>query len=434
MNNRLFTSPGAIGRQWALLIALLFCAGPQAADPAAAQVADELGPFDHAVPDADRRLESIKQALIDLSLGADLKLASSAYIDELGVLHESSIVTSHSQVRGVRVLSYLEEAGMSTASLEAAMAASECPVARPGLRREALISVSYGDSNTRLGDHYLSEVATLSQRYISAALSGSQTWYAAPRQHFASGYHRAMSAGGGSRPPYEIQIALREIQPKFTRSIKGAQDYLNQRSADALFWTGSKIAPLADRQPWPAQLLGYELRLIDPQLGKVIVTQRGQIEYPSLPRGYDKSQLPPNFINQWAVIAGEFVAQLDTTLQCAPHYYHVRSDGYHARSGSEPMRSSSNMRDVNLEPGHIRINAGTRAGVQPGDQFLLSRTPQVTGQGASLDDIDKLVLAEVQEVSPHSATLVAIAGGQGGDIGAISRETNNFSHYVAIYF
>lgn len=433
MSKCLFISPASIARQWVLL-ALLFCAGPQAADPAAGQAADELGAFDRAVPDADRRLESIKQALIDLSLGADLKLASSAYIDELGVLHESSIVTSHSQVRGVRVLSYLEEAGMSSASLEASMAASECPMARPGLRREALVSVSYGDSNPRLGDHYLSEVAILSQRYISAALTSSETWTATPRQHFASGYHRAMSASGNSRPPWEIQIALRETRQEFTRSIKGAQDYLSQRSADALSWTSSKIAPLADRQPWPAQLLGYELRLVDPQLGKVMLTQRGQIEYPRLPRGYDKSQLPPNFISQWAVIAREFVAQLDTTLQCAPHYYHVRSGGYHARSGSEPMRSSGNMSDVHGESGQIRINAGTRAGVQPGDQFLLSRTPQITGQGASLDDIDKLVLAEVQEVSPYSATLVAIAGGQGGDIGAISRATNNFSHYVAIHF
>ena len=418
MSNRLFTSPGSIGRQWVLL-ALLFCAGSYAAG--------ESDSFDQAVPDADRRLESIKQALIDLSLGADLKLASSAYIDELGVLHESSIVTSHSQVRGVRVLSYLEEAGMSTASLEASMSASACPVARPGLRREALVSVSYGDGNPRLGDHYLSEVAILSQRYISAALSDTQTWSATPRQHFASGYHRAMSAAGGSRPPWEIQIALRETRPEFTRGIKGAQDYLSQRSVDALFWTSSKIAPLADRQPWPAQLLGYELRLIDPQLGKVMLTQSGQIKYPSLPRGYDKSQLPPDFIGQWVAIAEEFVAQLDTTLHCAPHYYHVSPSGYQ-------VSASGNINDKPSQSGQIRINAGTRAGVQPGDQFLLSRTAQITGQGASLDDIDKLVLAEVKEVSPYSATLVAIAGGQGGNIGDISRATNNFSHYVAIYF
>ena len=56
---------------------------------------------------ADQRLEAIKQALIDLSLGSELQLASSAYLDERGVLHESSIITSRAHVRGVRVLSYL---------------------------------------------------------------------------------------------------------------------------------------------------------------------------------------------------------------------------------------------------------------------------------------------------------------------------------------
>ena len=67
---------------------------------------------------AGQRLEAIKQALIELSIGREMTLASSGFIDERGVLHESSLVTSQSNVRGVRVVSYLEEAGVSVAKLK----------------------------------------------------------------------------------------------------------------------------------------------------------------------------------------------------------------------------------------------------------------------------------------------------------------------------
>ena len=77
----------------------------------------------------------------------------------------------------------------------------------------------------------------------------------------------------------------------------------------------------------------------------------------------------------------------------------------------------------------LRINGGSAAGVQVGDQFLLSPTPQISGGGASLDDIEKLVLTRVERVDSHAATLVVTAGQ--GDSRA---ERHNFNQYVAIYF
>ena len=86
--------------------------------------------------DADQRLEALKHALIDLSIDSEVKLVSSAYLDQQGVLHEASVVTSESRVRGIRVLSYLEEAGLGVADIEATVEVSDCPVARSGLQRE----------------------------------------------------------------------------------------------------------------------------------------------------------------------------------------------------------------------------------------------------------------------------------------------------------
>ena len=60
----------------------------------------------------EQKLQAIKHALVDLALGTEISLGSAAFIDSQGVLHESSHMTTQGNIRGVRVLSYLEEAGV----------------------------------------------------------------------------------------------------------------------------------------------------------------------------------------------------------------------------------------------------------------------------------------------------------------------------------
>ena len=365
--------------------------------------------------DAEQRLEALKQALIDLSIDSEVKLVSSAYLDQKGVLHEASVVTSQSRVRGIRVLSYLEEAGLAVADVEATVVASDCPVARPGLRRETLIRVIRGASDPRFGDHYLSELGELSEQLLSVALSRTSNWSVTARQQFVSSYHKKMAATGSGRRPFEIQIALRPARLEFREGIYRVERYVDRQSNNALYWSQSHIPGLANRAPWSNETLAVELRLIDPVRGDLVVAETVQVDYPSLPRGYDKSALPTTFIQKLSVVAQRFVRQMDGALECQRHYYHV-SNSQAAGRGS----------DASVD---VRINAGSIAGVQVGDQFLLSPTPQISGQGASLDDIGKLVLAQVQTVGLYGATLVVTAGP------AVERQlNNNLDHYVAIYF
>ena len=364
---------------------------------------------------ADQRLEAIKQALIDLSFDSEVKLASSAYLDQRGILHEASVVTSQSQVRGIRVLSYLEEAGLSIADVEATVVSSDCPVVRPGLRRETLIRVIRGASDPRFGDHYLSELGELSEQLLSVALSRTSNWSVTAKQQFVSSYHKKMAATGSGRRPFEIQIALRPARLEFREGIYRVERYVDRQRNNALYWSQSHIPGLANRAPWSNETLAVELRLIDPVRGDLVVAETVQVDYPSLPRGYDKSALPTTFIQKLSVVAQRFVRQMDGALECQRPYYHV--------SNSQAFGMGS---DASVD---VRINAGSIAGVQVGDQFLLSPTPQISGQGASLDDIGKLVLAQVQTVGLYGATLVVTAGP------AVERPlNNNLDHYVAIYF
>lgn len=364
---------------------------------------------------ADQRLEAIKQALIDLSFDSEVNLASSAYLDQRGILHEASVVTSQSQVRGIRVLSYLEEAGLGIADVEATVVASDCPVARPGLRRETLIRVIRGATDPRFGDHYLSELGELSEQLLSLALSRTSNWSVTAKQQFVSSYHKKMAATGSGRRPFEVQIAIRPARLEFREGIYRVERYVDMQRNNALYWSQSHIPGLASRAPWSNEALAVELRLIDPVRGDLVVAETVQFDYPSLPRGYDKSALPTTFVQKLNAVAQRFVRQMDRALECQRPYYHV-SKGQTFGRGS----------DASVD---VRINAGSIAGVQVGDQFLLSPTPQISGQGASLDDIGKLVLAQVQTVGLYGATLVVTAGP------AVERQlNNNLSHYVAIYF
>ncbi|UVW35135.1 hypothetical protein NYF23_00675 [SAR92 clade bacterium H455] len=365
--------------------------------------------------DADQRLEALKQALIDLSIDSEVRLVSSAYLDQQGVLHEASVVTSESQVRGIRVLSYLQEAGLGVADVEATVVASDCPVARSGLQREVLISIAQSTDDPRFGDHYLSELGELSEQLLTAALSRSPGWSVAPKQKFVSSYHKRMAATGGIQRPFEIQLALQPVQLEFSGARRNIERYVGAQGSKALYWGRSQIPGLASRAPWSNQAMEVELRLIDPVRGDVVVAETVQIDYPSLPRGYGKTDLPIKFIDQLTAISQRFVGQINETLECRRHYYHV--------SNSPAVGGESDAR------AEVRINAGSIAGVQVGDQFLLSPTPQISGQGASLDDIGRLVLAQVQAVGLHGATLKVTAGEA-----MHSRLSENFNHYVAIYF
>jgi hypothetical protein len=385
--------------------------------------------------DADRHLGAIKQALIDLSLGTELHLTSTAFVDERGALHESSMITSQSQVRGVRVLSYLQEAGIEVATLDATLVADDCPSPRPGLRRQARISVLSGYRDLPLGDHYISELEALSQQLLSGAIARTATWSASPAEHFSSSYHRKMSASAGSRPPFELQISLSQTEgdskTQLDAKLKAELDAVETpKRINPLHWKLPTTLSFVDSGGWPKQPLAVELRLVDPLLGSVVLMEKSYLEYPKLEQGYNKTPLPREFIDKLGTIAQRFVGQMDSALECRRHYYHVINShvtNSHVTNSQVPGRAA----DTSTSRG-LRINAGTIAGVQIGDQFLLSPTPQITGQGADLADIEKLMLAEVQAVDAHGATLQVTAGQPVTVTG--SSINHNFNHYVAIYF
>ena len=125
-----------------------------------------ISPVEAAEFEPEQKLKAIKQALVDLVMHKDIKLGSSAYLDSQGVLHETAVMSTQTEVRGVRVVEYLKQAGAPGATLEVgAMSAQSCVGSRPGLRREATIRQIQTDSlvsvDPLIGDHSIGQISAL---------------------------------------------------------------------------------------------------------------------------------------------------------------------------------------------------------------------------------------------------------------------------------
>ncbi len=57
---------------------------------------------------AEKRLEALRQSLLDEALTGEVEVVSSAFVDSAGQLHESAYITANKTVRGVRVPGYLK--------------------------------------------------------------------------------------------------------------------------------------------------------------------------------------------------------------------------------------------------------------------------------------------------------------------------------------
>ncbi len=402
---------------------------------------------------AEEKLEAIKQALVDLAMESEVTLGSAAYIDSQGVLHESSLMSSNSQVRGVRVLSYLEEAGIPVARVEASMLSDRsCPGARPELRREALIRIAHRGVNKRLGDHYLSEVATLSKEVMMSAMAGSTAWTTRPEVRFASNYDNLVSGGSSDRIPYRFDVTVSEHNPAAVdrHQIFDVVDYgasMGKAAFDFAFgyseWTGMTGAlwgflPVLDDDnptpssslfpirkvlgyyslsmmpeyarsvaPWPSSSLDYELVIVDRKSEMPLWRKTLKLDYPRLPKGFTKSAIPPEFRHQIMLATEQMMTEATASMMCMAQYYHLsNADG---------------------ESGIATINAGSLAGVRLGDQFLLSTDPNVLNAAVNSAALSTLALARVESVSRHSAVLKHIAGPRW-----TSAQAND--SFVALYF
>ncbi|MEC9248376.1 MAG: hypothetical protein VX986_05095 [Pseudomonadota bacterium] len=325
--------------------------------------------------EAERRLESVKQALVDITLGSEIELSSAAYLDDSGVLHESSVMTSNAKIRGIRVLSYVKAAaGITEAELNAEILSDQsCPGSRSTLIREAVVQVSKNYKNHRVGNHYLNEINELLENTVVDQLSSVEGWSVAGFSIEEPYYMRLVSGRPGNHAAYRIEIN--------SRLLPGIQE------TESGLW--SKYVGRAKKR-LPARLVEVEIMLTHRDSVAPLWQKSYSLKYPEEEAGYIKTSLPDKFQDELAKAAESLIVEMQEVFKCRVEYFKISKAG----SGSV---------------GFV-LQAGSFNGVRAGDQFLLSDNSAILDQALSKEGLSGLALGEIDRVDERTATLRQIAG------------------------
>ena len=300
-----------------------------------------------AAGDPEQHLKAIRDALVESTLAAPVRVQSFGWIDSEGRLHESTQFTSDARVRGVRVQSYVEDPA-------AARVKVDLDVLPTGLVRQAEADPQRClDSQRRWRQALHVEVSTASD--LPLGMAGLMLPVAAStRQAF-------LEAARDSR---RWIAQARPAQP--------ASAY-----EKALFWRD------ADRTEWLARI----------EIGGRVTAPVARIELGPLnqPGPGRRLQMPlpgPGSHPQALALAmADAVADLERQMACEPVWYTV------AGSGEQ-----------------LRLREGVPHGLQAGDRLLLVERQYLPSRLLEPGATRALALVQVGTPSPSGTPLRWLAG------------------------
>ena len=331
----------------------------------------------------DAQLAAIRQAILEATLDRPTRVVSTAWVDDKGALHESAHFHSEAQVRGVRVLSYVQgDEPVTQVSAEVLpwgwkpVGADQSCKAPPRPWRLPLgvqVVMPEGFSGPQL---FASQTLVgLAQQAWSQNMQVSQRWrthnvtQVAPQLENA--YMRALTGQTEERSGWMAEISLQPHAPAEARSWTDRLS-LNQ-SAPPLRWTlslrlGQKLSPASRLVPqW--------------QIEQIISVAPLALSHSPTAWAQQMQGLLQERMRQW-------VAQLDKQTECEPVQFHVRRQGTQS----------------------LELQAGFDSGLRPGDRVLLMDPAHVPARMLEPGVAQHLALAQVVKVGPHRTELQQLAG------------------------
>ncbi len=329
----------------------------------------------------DAQLAAIRQAILEATLDRPTRVISSAWVDDKGALHESAHFHSEAQVRGVRVLSYVQgdkpvtevSADVLPWGWKPVGADQSCKAPPRPWRLPLGVQVQMPEGFSGPQQFASQSLLSLAQQAWSHNMQVSQRWrthsvaLAAPASE--NPYLRALTGQTEERSGWMAEISLEPHAPAVARSWT----YRLVTSAPVWRWTlrlqlGQKLTPEARLVPqW--------------QIEQIIAVSPVSLSESPSAWAQQMQGLLHERMRQW-------VAQLDKQTECEPVQFHVRRQG-----------------TPNLE-----LQAGFDSGLRPGDRVLLMDPAHVPARMLEPGLAQHLALAQVVKVGPHRTELQQLAG------------------------
>ena len=330
----------------------------------------------------EAQLGAIRQAILQATIDRPTRVLSSAWIDDKGALHESAHFQSEAEVRGVRVLSYLQdEQDTSQVSAEvlpwgwrtAQTKPTECkPPPRPW-RLPLVLQTHVDNGFTGIQQFASQSVMRLVDQSWTQQMQGSQRWRA---QNKATppdnAYLRALTGPNESPTGWTAELVLKPHAPAQDFTMRQAWHDLHKSEAD---WRWTLSFTLGERHASQGP--------IEPRwrIEQVITINPQDV-------GNNPSAWVHRLKEQLQHQMQAWVSQLDKRSACEPVQFHVR------RTDSDKLT----------------LQAGFESGLRAGDRVLLMNPSHVPSQMLEPGATQHLALAQVVNVGRDRTELQQLAG------------------------
>lgn len=337
-----------------------------------------------AVNEHEVQLGAIRQAILEATLERPTRVISSAWVDEKGALHESAHFHSEAQVRGVRVMSYVQDDQPQTRVSAEVLpwgwrptSDKSCSAPPRPWRLPLVVHVQAPDGLNGVQLFASHTVLNQAHEAFLNSMQSSQRW----RTHSLkttedTTYHRALlgheEAPSGWSAEMTITPSKRQADAHWTSRLGMGTSPSAEASAD---WQWTLTLTVGQR-PSPNERLESQWQMVQ----TINVTPSAMVQNPSAWARQMQSELQRH-MRSW-------VAQLDKRSECEPVQFHVRRQG----------------------PNVLQLQAGLGSGLRPGDRVLLVNPSHVPSRMLEAGVAQHLALAQVVRVGTHRTELQQLAG------------------------
>lgn len=333
----------------------------------------------------EAQLNAIRQAILEATIDRPTRVLSSAWVDDKGALHESAHFHSEAQVRGVRVLSYLQDGQDAQTQVSAEVLPwgwkanadkdSRCsPPPRPW-RLPLLLQTRAEPGFTGAQNFASQSLLSSVQQIWTQKMQDSHRWRPQFKEPMPdSTYMRALTSTTESPTGWAAELVLKPHAPAAAASSPWYNRIYATSTSDPTWrWTltftiGERHTPSAMIEPhWQLE----QIITIDPQAV-----------------GQSPSAWSQQLREQLQTQMHAWVQQLDKRSECEPVQFHVRRQG-----------------DTTLQ-----LQAGVDSGLRPGDRVLLMNPSHVPSRLLEPGATQHLALAQVVRVGADKTELQQLAG------------------------
>ena len=338
----------------------------------------------------EEKLSAIRQGLVQAAIEGPTKVQSTVWIDAQGALQESSSFRTGMEVRGVRVLSYERDSqGQPTADLrwQDASRASQAALREQPLACKALASAGrlqhvIGLSIDTAPEWTIDELPAIKALENSlmnqwpGVAGGAVVWrMVASTGGIRSAYENALLGSSADQMPWQAKLSLRPLTRQISWPVA-----LRQNFSEGVMVGGAA----------PESLMQLDFSLTARNQYEPAFEGHAQIRWRTERPGWEAGRLSEESQELLARQLRSWTHEIRQRLECEPVLPEVILSG---RDG-------------------IRINAGAKAGVRVGDEWLLASGKNYMQQILEPGVAAQSVLAKVQSVGEHHAQLQLSAGSQ----------------------